>query len=115
MLFRSRMVGGRGVLTWLVVSVAVASMAAAQTPSRTVTISLVATTDLHGAVLPRGDRGGVALLRFSPLSLSRMLHRASIVTALIGKGAADPVAAVAESRTGHRLSSFVVVLVSSVV
>jgi 5'-nucleotidase len=56
------MVGGRGVLTWLVVSVAVASMAAAQSPSRTVTISLVATTDLHGAVLPRGDRGGVALL-----------------------------------------------------
>jgi 2',3'-cyclic-nucleotide 2'-phosphodiesterase (5'-nucleotidase family) len=30
--------------------------------SATMTISVVATTDLHGAVLPRGERGGVALL-----------------------------------------------------
>ena len=27
----------------------------------TITISVVATTDLHGGVLPRGDRGGLAL------------------------------------------------------
>jgi 2',3'-cyclic-nucleotide 2'-phosphodiesterase (5'-nucleotidase family) len=34
---------------------------AAQRPL-TVTISVIATTDLHGGVLPRGDRGGLALL-----------------------------------------------------
>src|SRR5436853_46538 len=38
---------------------AVAVPATAQ-HSRTFTLSVVATTDLHGAVLPRGDRGGVA-------------------------------------------------------
>src|SRR5678815_840225 len=30
--------------------------------SSTLTISLIATSDLHGGVLPRGDRGGLALL-----------------------------------------------------
>ncbi len=30
--------------------------------SATITISVVATTDLHGGVLPRGERGGLALL-----------------------------------------------------
>src|SRR5258705_7621405 len=34
---------------------------AAQQPA-TITISVVATTDLHGSVLPRGERGGLALL-----------------------------------------------------
>lgn len=47
---------------WLAVATMVVSTAAAQTPSRTRTISIVATTDLHGAVVPRGDRGGVAML-----------------------------------------------------
>src|SRR5256885_1232462 len=31
-------------------------------PPATITISVVATTDLHGGGLPRGERGGVALL-----------------------------------------------------
>src|SRR5678815_1468319 len=30
--------------------------------SSTLTISVIATSDLHGGVLPRGDRGGLALL-----------------------------------------------------
>ena len=34
----------------------------AQTPSRTVTLSIIATTDLHGGVIRRGERGGLALL-----------------------------------------------------
>ena len=34
----------------------------AQQRSSTITISVVATTDLHGGVLPRGERGGLALL-----------------------------------------------------
>jgi 5'-nucleotidase len=31
-------------------------------PSAAITISVVATTDLHGGVLPRGERGGLAML-----------------------------------------------------
>src|SRR4030095_17191433 len=30
--------------------------------SSTLTISVIATSDLHGGVLPRGERGGLALL-----------------------------------------------------
>jgi 5'-nucleotidase len=33
----------------------------AQRPTATVTISVIATTDLHGGVLPRGNRGGLAI------------------------------------------------------
>jgi len=36
--------------------------ALAQTPSRTLTLSIIATTDLHGGVIRRGERGGLALL-----------------------------------------------------
>ena len=36
--------------------------AGAQQPPATLTLSVVATTDLHGGVLPRGARGGVAAL-----------------------------------------------------
>jgi 5'-nucleotidase len=39
-----------------------ATVPAAAQRSATVTISVVATTDLHGGVLPRGERGGIALL-----------------------------------------------------
>jgi 5'-nucleotidase len=32
------------------------------TPPATITISIVGTNDLHGGILQRGDRGGLALL-----------------------------------------------------
>jgi 2',3'-cyclic-nucleotide 2'-phosphodiesterase (5'-nucleotidase family) len=50
----------RRLLTAICASVCVAHLAA-QTSS-TLTISLVATSDVHGGVLARGDRGGLALL-----------------------------------------------------
>src|SRR6476660_1574732 len=50
----------RRLLTALCVAASFAHLAAQG--SSTLTISLVATSDVHGAVLPRGDRGGLALL-----------------------------------------------------
>src|SRR5262245_25918512 len=47
-------------LTVLLISVFVSHPGAQR--SSTLTISVVATTDLHGGVLARGDRGGLALL-----------------------------------------------------
>ena len=44
----------------LLISVSISHLTAQR--SSTLTISLIATTDLHGGVLPRGERGGVALL-----------------------------------------------------
>ena len=44
----------------LLISVSISHLTAQR--SSTVTISVIATTDLHGGVLPRGERGGVALL-----------------------------------------------------
>ena len=44
----------------LLISVSISNLTAQR--SSTVTISVIATTDLHGGVLPRGERGGVALL-----------------------------------------------------
>src|SRR5512132_657955 len=44
----------------LVVAIVVAHATAQRSPTET--ISVIATNDLHGGVLPRGDRGGVALL-----------------------------------------------------
>jgi 2',3'-cyclic-nucleotide 2'-phosphodiesterase (5'-nucleotidase family) len=44
----------------LLICVAVSHPAAQQSP--TLTISVIATSDLHGGVLPRGERGGLALL-----------------------------------------------------
>src|SRR4051794_17964554 len=49
------------VLIALVLTAASAAQPLAQRPG-TIVISVVATTDLHGAVLPRGERGGIALL-----------------------------------------------------
>jgi len=49
----------RRLLTALAVSACVVQLAAQGSP--TLTISLIATSDVHGAVLPRGDRGGLAL------------------------------------------------------
>jgi len=50
----------RRLLTALCVAASFAHLAAQG--SSTLTISLVATSDVHGTVLPRGDRGGLALL-----------------------------------------------------
>ena len=47
-------------LTAVLLSVSVSHLTAQ--PSSTLTISVIATSDLHGGVLPRGDRGGLALL-----------------------------------------------------
>lgn len=44
----------------LLTSAAVSTLTAQR--SSTLTISVIATSDLHGSVLPRGDRGGLALL-----------------------------------------------------
>jgi len=44
----------------LLISVSISHLTAQR--SSTLTISVIATTDLHGGVLPRGERGGVALL-----------------------------------------------------
>jgi 2',3'-cyclic-nucleotide 2'-phosphodiesterase (5'-nucleotidase family) len=44
----------------LLISVSVSHLAAQR--SSTLTISVIATNDLHGGVLPRGERGGLALL-----------------------------------------------------
>src|SRR6185369_2499720 len=44
----------------LLISVSISHLTAQR--SSTLTISVIATTDLHGGVLPRGVRGGVALL-----------------------------------------------------
>ena len=54
----------------LIVFAALAALACADTTSRpavapaapTVTLSVVGTNDLHGGILQRGDRGGLALL-----------------------------------------------------
>ncbi len=50
----------RRLLIVLLLVEAAAGPAAAQR-SRTFTLSVIATTDLHGGVLPRGDRGGVGM------------------------------------------------------
>ena len=50
----------RRLLTALCVAASFAHLAAQG--SSALTISLVATSDVHGTVLPRGDRGGLALL-----------------------------------------------------
>src|SRR5215217_3078616 len=53
----------RPLLTAVLVSLSLPNVSQVTAPpSKTVTISVVATSDLHGAVLARGDRGGVALL-----------------------------------------------------
>jgi 5'-nucleotidase len=44
----------------LLISVSVSHLTAQR--SSTLTISVVATSDVHGGVVPRGDRGGLALL-----------------------------------------------------
>ena len=44
----------------LLISVSISHLTAQR--SSTLTISVIATTDLHGGVFPRGERGGVALL-----------------------------------------------------
>jgi 5'-nucleotidase len=44
----------------LLVSISIAHLAAQRSSS--LTISVIATSDVHGGVLPRGDRGGLALL-----------------------------------------------------
>src|SRR5262245_5321592 len=54
------MVRWRLLTALLLISVAVSTLAAQR--SSTLTISVVATSDLHGGVLPRGERGGLALL-----------------------------------------------------
>src|SRR4029079_5902472 len=50
----------RRLLTALCVAVCIAHLGAQR--SATLTISVVATSDLHGGVLARGDRGGLAML-----------------------------------------------------
>jgi 5'-nucleotidase len=54
------MVRWRVLTAVLLISVSVPHLTAQR--SSTLTISLIATSDLHGGVLPRGERGGLALL-----------------------------------------------------
>jgi 5'-nucleotidase len=54
------MVRWRLLTALLLISVPVSHLAAQR--SSTLTISVIATSDLHGGVLPRGERGGLALL-----------------------------------------------------
>jgi 5'-nucleotidase len=54
------MVRGRLLTALLLISLSVAHLTAQR--SSTFTISVIATSDLHGGVLPRGERGGLALL-----------------------------------------------------
>src|SRR5689334_8792386 len=54
------MVRWRALTALLLISIPVSHVTAQR--SSTLTISVIATGDLHGGVLPRGDRGGLALL-----------------------------------------------------
>jgi len=54
------MVRWRVLTALLLISVAASQLTAQR--SSTLTISVIATSDLHGGVLPRGERGGLALL-----------------------------------------------------
>jgi 2',3'-cyclic-nucleotide 2'-phosphodiesterase (5'-nucleotidase family) len=54
------MAARRLAIALLIVWVSVPHAAAQR--SATVTISVVATSDLHGGVLSRGERGGIAML-----------------------------------------------------
>src|SRR5215212_973014 len=53
----------RPLLTAVLLAFSLPNLSQVTAPAaETLTISVVATSDLHGTVLPRGDRGGLALL-----------------------------------------------------
>src|SRR4029434_9419155 len=61
------MVRGRLLTGVLLIAISVSHLTAQRSSltaqrSSTLTISVIATSDLHGGLLPRGDRGGLALL-----------------------------------------------------